>query len=121
MPAGQAQKEFLVNQALAILDAFAPRAASASLPEPPSEPAEGDSFHVIAPASQTWAGCEDHIAIRISGAWHVIPPRDCMRLFDRAADHSLFFSEPLGSRHRPLPIRPVEQWLILKLARLWST
>lgn len=88
---GQAQKEFFVNQALAILDAFAPRAVTASQSEPPAAPAEGDCFRVIAPASHAWAGCEDHIAIRIGGAWHIVPPRDGMRLFDRAADRSLFF------------------------------
>jgi hypothetical protein len=99
--AGQAQKELFVNQALAILDAFAPRAVAASLSEPPSAPAEGDCFRVIAPASQAWAGCEDHIAIRIGGAWHVIPPRDGMRLFDRAADRDLFFQSTWQSTSAP--------------------
>ncbi len=99
--AGQAQKEFFVNQALAILDAFAPRAIVASLPEPPSEPAEGDCFRVVAPASQAWIGCEDHIAIRIGGAWHLVPPRDGMRLFDRVADRDLFFQSTWQSATAP--------------------
>lgn len=99
--AGQAQKELFVNQALAILDAFAPRAVAASLSEPPSAPAEGDCFRVIAPASQAWVGCEDHISIRIGGAWHIVPPRDGMRLFDRAADRDLFFQSTWQSISAP--------------------
>jgi uncharacterized protein (DUF3084 family) len=99
--AGQAQKEFFVNQALAILDAFAPGAVVASLSEPPSNPAEGNCYRVIAPASQAWVGCEDHIAIRVGGAWHMVAPREGMRLFDRAADRSLFFQATWQSASTP--------------------
>jgi Protein of unknown function (DUF2793) len=90
---GQAQKEFFVNQALSILDSMLPQVVEASLAVPPQQSAEGACYRVIAPAAQDWAGCEDHIAIQIGGEWHFIPPRAGMRLFDRDADHGLFYRE----------------------------
>jgi hypothetical protein len=91
--AGQAQKEFFVNQALSILDSLHPRAVFASLPAPPAQPAEGACYRITGPAVQEWTGCEGHIAIRIAGDWHTISPREGMRLFDIAAGQSLFFRE----------------------------
>lgn len=89
--AGQAQKEFFVNQALAILDSLSPRAVLASLPAPPASAVDGDCYLITAPAMQAWEGCENHLALRIGGDWHFVPPREGMRLYDRAADRSLFF------------------------------
>lgn len=89
--AGQAQKEFFVNQALSVLDAFSPQAVVASASVPPANAAEGECFRVTSLAAQAWTGCEDQIAVRIGGSWHFIPPRDGMRLFDRTANGSLFF------------------------------
>jgi hypothetical protein len=89
--AGQAQKEFFVNQALAILDAMHPRTVLDSQPAPPSTALDGDCYRVTAPATLAWEGCENHLAVRIGGDWHLTPPREGMRLYDRAANHSLFF------------------------------
>lgn len=89
--AGQAQKEFFVNQAMAILDSLAPRAVLASQPAPPAVATDGDCFLVTVPATQAWQGCENHLALRIGGAWHFVPPREGMRLYDLAANRSLFF------------------------------
>lgn len=89
--AGQAQKEFFVNQALGILDALHLRSVVASQPAPPAQVNEGDCFRVTAPAAQAWTGREDDIAIRLGGDWHFVTPADGMCLFDRATDHSLFF------------------------------
>lgn len=89
--AGQSQKEFFVNQALGVLDALAPQAVVASASAPPASPAESDCYRVTAPATQEWAGCVDHIAVRLGGSWHLVPPQNGMRLFDREANHSLFF------------------------------
>lgn len=89
--AGQAQKEFFVNQALSILDGLVTRTVIASQPAPPSDAAEGECYRVTAPAAQRWEGCEDHLAIRIGGDWHFIPPQDGMQVFDSNAAHILFF------------------------------
>jgi hypothetical protein len=89
--AGQAQKEFFVNQALCLLDALHPRMVRASQSEPPSAPIDGDSFRVTTPASGDWIGRENHIAVRIGGAWHFINPVEGTRLFDQAAGCFLLF------------------------------
>ncbi len=89
--AGQAQKEFFVNQALGILDALQRSAVAASQASPPAQAAEGDCYRVTAPALSDWAGCEDHVAVRIGDAWHLVPPRDGMRLYDTAADEQLLY------------------------------
>lgn len=89
--AGQAQKEFFVNQALDILDTLHPHAVVASQAAPPQSAVDGDCFRVTAPATQAWEGCESHLAVRVSGDWHFVPPREGMRLYDLAAGHSLFF------------------------------
>lgn len=100
--AGQAQKEFFVNQALGIIDALTRGTVLASLSEPPGDADEGDCYRVTAPALQAWVGCEDHIAIRIGGDWHLIPPRDGMSLFDTAAGGRLFFQS--GWQTAPAPV-----------------
>lgn len=67
--AGQAQKEFFVNQALDILDTLHPHAVVASQAAPPQSAVDGDCFRVTAPATQAWEGCESHLAVRVSGDW----------------------------------------------------
>lgn len=88
---GQAQKEFFVNQALAILDAAHLRIVLASQPSPPASPSQGDCFRVTSPAAQAWAGCENHVAIYIGGDWHFIGPQAGMEIFDQASGHLLVF------------------------------
>jgi hypothetical protein len=89
--AGQAQKEFFVNQALCLLDALHPRTVRASLAEPPAAPVDGESFRITAPAGGDWAGRENHIAVRIGGDWHFISPLEGMRLFDKGAGCLVLF------------------------------
>jgi hypothetical protein len=89
--AGQAQKEFFVNQALCLLDALHARSVSASQAGPPTTPSEGASFRVTAPAIADWSGKEDSLAVRIGGAWHFIQPREGMLVFDQNAGQQLVF------------------------------
>jgi len=63
--AGQAQKEFFLNQSLVIVDSLHRRSVIASQPAPPTNADEGDCFRITAPATQEWEGCEDHITIQI--------------------------------------------------------
>lgn len=103
--AGQAQKEFFINQALGILDALHRAAVLASQPAPPDLVEDGDCYRVTGPAQSEWAGCEGHLAIRIGAAWQMIPPRDGMRLFDSAAGDWLFYRAGWHSSHAPaLPV-----------------
>ncbi len=89
--AGQAQKEFFVNQALCLLDALHMRTVKASQSAPPAIAIESDCFRVKAPAAGAWAGREDQVAVFIAGDWHFIVPAHGMTLYDRAADNMLVF------------------------------
>lgn len=89
--AGQSQKEFFVNQALTILDAMTQQAVVASVPQPPSNAAEGDCYRITAPSGGDWNGHTDEIAIRIAGSWHFVAPDEGALVFDRTADRWLCF------------------------------
>lgn len=102
---GQAQKEFFVNQALGILDALQSRGVSGSLSAPPALAAEGDAFRVESPATQAWQGRDDHLAVRIGGAWHFVAPQEGMCIFDKAAGYILVFRS--GWQNADAPPEPV--------------
>lgn len=89
--AGQAQKEFFVNEALWMLDALHARSVIASLSAPPTAAVEGACYRVTAPASGSWTGEEDRIAVRIAGGWRFVTPADGWLVFDRAAGRLVIF------------------------------
>lgn len=105
LAAGQAQKEFFLNQALFLLDALHPRAVKASQPAPPPNPMAGDCYRVTAPASGTWAGQADCIAVLVAGDWQFVAPAQGMALFDLARGHLLVFRS--GWTLAPCPLAPV--------------
>ena len=90
--AGQAQKEFFVNQALSLIDALLQHSVVSSLDAPPTTVSDGESFRVIAPASAEWVGEEDSLAVRIGGAWHFVRPNAGMMIFDQHAGQYLVFT-----------------------------
>ena len=89
--AGQAQKEFVVNQALCLLDALYPRVTKASVAAPPVEVEEGDCFRVTAPATGAWSGQEGDLAVRIGGDWCFVTPREGMQVFDQSDHRQLVY------------------------------
>lgn len=105
LAAGQAQKEFFLNEALILLDALHPRMVKASQPAPPASPAESDCFRVTAGASGAWADRADSIAVLIAGDWHFIAPVQGMTLFDATSDQLLVFRS--GWKHATGPAAPV--------------
>lgn len=102
--AGQAQKEFFVNQALCLLDALHDRAVTASQNAPPESPAEGSCYRITAPAGAAWSGRDDHIAVMIGGDWRFIAPREGTQVFDREAGHELVFRA--GWKRPTAPVAP---------------
>lgn len=89
--AGQAQKEFFVNEGLCLLDALHARAVTASQPAPPASAADGACYRVTSTATGAWVGQEDYLAILIAGAWHFVAPAEGMAVFDRTAGGLVIF------------------------------
>lgn len=82
--AGQAQKEFTVNEALARLDLLAHPAIEEERSAPPASPASGISYLVRANATGAWAGYEESIAGWDGSQWTFVSPRVGMLLQDTA-------------------------------------
>lgn len=89
--AGQAQKEFFVNQSFAMIDGLLQLAIDASLPDPPVNAEDGETFRILPQATGEWVGQDDKIAIKIAGGWNYFEPNEGMRVFDRTADRFLLF------------------------------
>jgi hypothetical protein len=125
---GQAQKEFFVNQAFALIDAMMHQSVAASLNAPPSNPDEGSMYRITAPASVAWSGKEDSLAIRIAGAWNFVDPHEGMRIFDQNAGQFLVFkgqwetgimpAQPNGGAVIDVESRAALSALMQELARL---
>ncbi|MXP40058.1 DUF2793 domain-containing protein [Altererythrobacter soli] len=96
--AGQAQKEFSVNEAHALCDALLHAACEGEATAPPAEPADGETWIVGSGATGDWAGEDGRIAARQSGNWLFVEPLDGMRLFDRATGQVLLYR---GGWQRP--------------------
>ena len=69
----QAQKEHLVNEALARLEALTQPVVQGSLPEPPAAPQPGDAYIVAQGASGPWEGHSDAIAVWQGDQWLLQP------------------------------------------------
>lgn len=80
--AGQAQKEFFVNQSLTLVDALMTNSALDSISTPPTNPGEGAVYRIVSSADGDWAGHDDEIAIFIGSAWHFVTPKTGQTLFD---------------------------------------
>lgn len=89
--AGQAQKEFYVNEAHALCDVLLHPACEGEAAEPPANPVEGESWLVASGAGGEWVGADGKLAARQAGNWLFVAPREGMRLFDRATGQVLLF------------------------------
>ena len=82
--AGQAQKEFFVNEALLRTDLLLQCAVEGRVPSPPTAPVAGQAWLVGAPAAGAFAGYEHAIAAWTEGGWRFFAPIAGMRVFDRS-------------------------------------
>jgi hypothetical protein len=103
--AGQAQKEFYVNEAHALADALLHCAVEGESAVPPTTPAEGECWLVAAGGSGAWAGRDGMIASRTAGNWLFTAPRDGLALLDRATGQQIRFATTW--RRPEVPLAPI--------------
>lgn len=83
--AGQAQKDFYINEAHALIDALLHPVVEGTAAAPPEQPAKGSCWIVAATPSAEWIDRADQIACFQSGTWLFASPSEGMRVFDRSA------------------------------------
>lgn len=81
--AAQAQKEFTVNEAFALLDALLHASIEGTANEPPALPVDGECWIVGGAPVEEWTGHAGKIACRQSGNWLFVTPVEGMTVFDK--------------------------------------
>lgn len=89
--AGQAQKEYFVNEALARIDMLLHPVVEGELSGPPAEPAVGLCYIVGTGAGGAWADETASIAGWDGTQWTFVKPAYGMAAFDRSIGQSKFF------------------------------
>ena len=102
--AGQAQKEFYVNEAHALTDALLHAACEGEAADPPATPAEGKAWLVGNGATGEWTGEDGKLASRQSGNWLFTTPSEGMQLFDRSTGQMILYRS--GWQRPAAPILP---------------
>lgn len=89
--AGQAQKEFYLNETHALLDALLHPVVDGVANSPPLQPQEGSCWLVDTQPTDTWTGHASHIASFQAGSWLFAAPCEGMRIFDRSRGADMRF------------------------------
>lgn len=89
---GQSQKELFVNQASTMIDVLLHPAVAGEANDPPGAPEPGETWLVGANPAAEWAGQAGALAAYADGQWLFFPPRDGLRIFDRATRQFLHYS-----------------------------
>lgn len=85
MPAAQAQKEFTVNEAFALIDALLHAVVEGRTDAPPPAAVDGQCWIVGEQPSAEWPGQTGQLACRQAGNWLFVQPVDGICVFDRSA------------------------------------
>ena len=104
--AGQAQKEFFVNEALARIDALLHPAFETVANTPPAVPAAGECWLVGPAPLGAWEGQADALAFWDGVQWSFCAPADGMQMFDRAEGQWILFRSGWRRVTRPQPPLP---------------
>lgn len=89
---GQAQKEFIVNEALARLDLLAHPCVIDERADPPAAPTAGDCYLVSSNATGVWAGHGAALAGWDGTQWTIVPPSEGMLVREASQNLWLVFS-----------------------------
>jgi len=89
---GQAQKEFFVNEAHALVDILLHPAIEIESAVPPANPEEGQCWLVGNSPTAEWTDQSGNIAGWVSGAWLFVTPQEGMRVFDKSTGQVIFFA-----------------------------
>lgn len=89
--AGQAQKEFYLNEALSIIDALLHPLVEDESDTPPASPTDGECWLIGSSPTGGWSDFASHIACRQAGVWIFVQPRDGLHIFDKALGQERFF------------------------------
>jgi hypothetical protein len=81
---GQAQKEFYINEAYALLDALLQPVVEGLTKSPPAQPVDGTCWLVDSDPTDAWAGHASELACFQAGTWLFAPATEGMRVFDRS-------------------------------------
>ena len=82
---GQAQKEFFINEAHALIDSLLHPVVEGVSDMPPNDPQSGECWIVGNEAEGAWKDHADEIACFQSGKWLFAKPSPAMRVFDRGS------------------------------------
>ena len=99
--AGQAQKEFFVNEAYRLLDFLLHPVVEGESNVPPASPIEGEAWLVTATAQDDWLGHEDDIAAYIGARWLFAAPTAGMRVHSMATNQFKVFNGNWQSPSEP--------------------
>ena len=91
--AGQAQKEFFVNEAHARADMLLHPAVLGEANTPPAAPVEGDCWLVGPAATGAWTGHNGELACLQGGNWLFAAPRNGMTVHDEAAGQTRRYAD----------------------------
>lgn len=102
--AGQAQKEFFVNEAHALVDALLHAAIEGEDDVPPSAPEEGECWLVGETPTGAWTDHAGSLASYQGGDWVFAAPRDGLRVLDRSSGQDIRFRD--GWQRPATPAEP---------------
>ena len=88
---GQAQKEFFVNEAHALIDVLLHPMVEGISAAPPASPAEAELWIAADNASGDWLGWDGHLCAFVGGAWRKIAPFNGFAAYDNSQGNWLHY------------------------------